>query len=554
MSRTGARVLVDALIGHGVDTIFCVPGESYLAALDACYDSQPTIRVVVCRHESGAANMAEAYGKLTGRPGVCFVTRGPGATHASIGVHTARQDSTPMILLVGQVPRGVAGRDAFQEVDYGHMYGGRGMAKWAAEADAPGRLPELVSRAFHTASAGRPGPVVLALPEDVLTEATDTADAEPYHHAGPSPAAAELERVRDLLARSRRPVVVVGGGGWTTQAARDIQAFAEANALPVAATFRRQDYVDNSSPSYAGHLGIGVDPPLAALVRDADLVLAVGTRLGDIPTAGYTLLTPPETHQTLIHAHPEPAELGSVYRPDLPIVSTGPAMAAGLAGLGPVDSSAWADRTATAHSDFLAWRRRSATPSRGVDMAEVIDHLAATLPADAVIANGAGNYAAWCQRRYPFTTYRTQLAPTSGAMGYGVPAAIAAKLVHPTRTVVCFAGDGCFLMTGQELATASQYGLDIVFIVVNNGMYGTIRMHQERHYPGRVVATELDNPDFAAYARAFGGHGEVVEDTGEFAAAFDRARKAGGPALLELRVDPDLITPDATIGEIRRPG
>ncbi|GAA3732330.1 acetolactate synthase-1/2/3 large subunit [Spinactinospora alkalitolerans] len=548
-SRTGARALIDALIAHGVDTIFCVPGESYLAALDACYESQPRIRVITCRHESGAANMAETYGKLTGRPGICFVTRGPGATHASVGVHTAFQDSTPMILFVGQVPRAARGREAFQEVDYRQMYSG--LAKWAAEVDTADQLPELVDRAFYTAGSGRAGPVVLALPEDVLTESTEAADAEPRELVEPRPSPGDLERVRELLRRSRSPLVIVGGGGWTSQAARDLQAFAEANALPVAASFRRQDYIDNTSPSYAGHLGIGIDPSLAQRVRGSDLILAVGTRLGDVPTAGYTLLSPPEPTQTLVHAHPDPDELGRVYHPDVAIVASGPAMAAGLARLDPVDSSPWADQAGAAHEEFLAWQRRGNTASQGVDMSSVLGHLATTLPDDAIITNGAGNYTVWAQRCYTFHTYRTQLAPASGAMGYGVPAAIAAKLVDATRSVVCLAGDGCFLMNGQELATAVQYDLDVVFLVVNNGMYGTIRMHQERHYPGRTMATTLENPDFAAYARAFGAYGEVVEKTAEFPEAFERARAFGGPALLELRTDPELITPDATIADLR---
>lgn len=549
MRRTGGRVLVDALLAHGVDTIFCVPGESYLAALDACYEAQPKVRVVVCRHESGAANMAEAYGKLTGRPGVCFVTRGPGATHASVGMHTARQDSTPLLLLVGQVPRGVAGREAFQEIDYRQMYGG--IAKWVAEADAAGRLPELIGRAFHTAVSGRPGPVVLTLPEDVLTEETETGDSGPYQIAEPQPSPGEVRQVREMLRRARSPLVVVGGGGWTAGAARDIRAFAEANALPVAVTFRRQDYLDNSSPSYAGHLGVGLDPALAALIRDSDLVLAVGTRLGDVPTAGYTLLVPPDPQQTLVHAHPDPAELGRVYRPDLPITASGPATAAALAAMEPVPSPPWAARTSRARENFRAWQGRGARPARGADLAAVVDHLAASLPRDAIVASGAGNYAGWLGRRYTFVSYRTQLAPTNGAMGYAVPAAIAAKLAHPDRPVVCLAGDGCFLMTGQELATAAQYDLDCVVIVVNNGMYGTIRMHQERHYPGRVMATHLANPDFAAFARSFGAYGEVVEETADFPAAFERARAAHGPALLEVRTDPDLVTPDSTIEEIR---
>lgn len=354
-----------------------------------------------------------------------------------------------------------------------------------------------------------------------------------------------------MLARARRPLLIIGGGGWTAQAARDIQAFAEANSLPVASTFRRQDYMDNRSPSYAGHLGIGSDPPLAERVRGSDLILAVGTRLGDIATAGYTLLSPRGPDQTLIHAYPEPSELGSVYQPELPIVASGPEMAAGLATLAPVDASPWAAQTAVAHEEFRAWQRRGSAASRGVDVASVVDHLAARLPADAIVTNGAGNYAAWVQRRYTFRSYRTQLAPTSGAMGYGLPAAIAAKLVEPGRSVVCLAGDGCLLMTGQELATAVQHQLDIVVLVFNNGMYGTIRMHQERHYPDRVIGTDLVNPDFAAYARAFGAYGEVVRETAEFPGAWERACAYEGPALLELRTDPDLITPDSTIDEIR---
>lgn len=549
MNRTGARVLVDALVAHGVDTVFCVPGESYLAALDACYDAQPAIRVVTCRHESGAANMAEAYGKLTGRPGVCFVTRGPGATHASVGVHTAAQDSTPLLLLVGQVSRGVRGREAFQEVDYERMYGG--IVKWVAEVDSAARMPEFAGRAFHTARAGRPGPVVLALPEDVLSEPTDVADVPPYPLGEPHPSPADLLRLRELFGKAQRPLVVVGGGGWTVDAARDIRAFAEASRLPVVTAFRRQDYIDNRSPSYAGHLGIGLDAALAGRGAESDLVLAVGTRLGDIVTGGYTRFEAPNPAQTLVHAHPDPNELGRVYRPELAVTATGPAMAEALAAMEPVDSAPWAERTATAHDEFLDWQRRGTPASRGVDMGEVVDHLASALPADAIVVNGAGNYASWGHRRFTFTTYRSQLAPTSGAMGYGVPAAIAAQLTEPERQVVCLAGDGEFLMTGQELATAVWWRLPVVILVVNNEMYGTIRMHQERHYPERVIGTDLSNPDFAAYARAFGAYGEIVEKTSEFPAAFDRARTAGGPALLELRTDPDLITPDKTIADIR---
>lgn len=544
--RSGARILADQLVVHGVDTVFCVPGESYLDVLDALHD-KPRIRVITCRHEAGAANMAEAYGKLTGRPGVCFVTRGPGATHASIGVHTARHDSTPVILFIGQVGRSFSGREAFQEVEFRDMFAP--LAKWATQIDQPERVPETVSRGFHTAAGGRAGPVVIALPEDMLAERVEVPDAQPYHvtHARPSPD--ELTRMREAIERARRPIVIAGGGGWSADAARELQRFAEANRLPVTASFRRQDYLDNSSPSYAGHLGVSIDPALARRVRESDLVVALGTRLGEIPTAGYTLLEPPKPRQTLVHVHPEPDELGRVYRPDVAINAHAVPTISALADLPPVDAP-WAQWTEDARRDFLNWQ--VALPAnRGVDLGGVVSLLEKRLPAEAVIVNGAGNYTAWAQRFYTYTAYRTQLAPTSGAMGYSVPAAIAAGLVDPSRPVVCFAGDGCFLMSGQELATATQYGVKVVFLVVNNGMYGTIRMHQERRFPGRVIATDLVNPDFAAYARAFGLHSEVVQETDEFPAAFERAMEASGSALLELRVDPDVITPGRTIDQFR---
>ena len=544
--RTGGRLVVDQLEAHGVDLAFGVPGESYLAVLDALVDSP--IRYVVCRHEGGAANMADAYGKLTGRPGVCMVTRGPGATHASVGVHTAFQDSTPLVLLVGQVARAMRGREAFQEVDYEAMFAP--LAKWAVELESVARIPEVLARAFHTATSGRPGPVVVALPEDVLAEEADVGDARPYAPAQAYPSPGDLARVRELLAGAVRPFVLVGGAPWSAEAHAALTAFCERNALPVGTSFRCQDYVDNASPSYAGHVGIGPDPKLAARVRDADVLLVVGARLGEMTTGGYTLVEPPVPRQTLIHVHASPEELGRVYEPALGIASSPAAFALALAELEPLDSSAWSAGTEAAHAAYRANLEPAAVPGT-LDLGEVMTVLRRVLPEDAILTNGAGNFSVWAHRFWEFRRWRSQLAPTSGAMGYGVPAAVAAKLVEPGRTVVCFAGDGDFLMTGQELATAVQYEAPVVVLVVNNGMYGTIRMHQEREFPGRVSGTDLVNPDFAAYARAFGAHGEVVESTEAFEGALGRALDAGRPALLELRVDPEAITPRATLSEIR---
>jgi acetolactate synthase-1/2/3 large subunit len=546
VSRTGGRLLVDQLAVHGIDTVFCVPGESFLEVLDALYESP--LRLITCRHEAGAANMADAYGKLTGRPGVCIVTRGPGATHASVGVHTAFQDSTPLILLVGQVGRDLVDREAFQEVDYRAMFGG--LAKWVAQIDRAERVPEYLYRAFTTATSGRPGPVVLALPEDMQTDDVEAEDAQPYAPVPAHPGADDLARLRTLLADAKRPFAIVGGSGWSQQAAEDFLAFAEASELPVGASFRRQDYIDNSSRVYAGHVGIGPDPKLAARVRDADLLLVVGARLGDATTSGYTLVEPGRKRQTLVHVHAAAEELGRVYQPALGIVSGSPQFAAAARALEPVDSSAWRGETEQAHADQLASLQHSDGPG-DLQMGEVMAWLRERLPDDAILTNGAGNFSVWAHRFYEFRRFGTQLAPTSGAMGYGVPAAVTAKLLHPDRVVVCFAGDGDFLMGGQELATAVQYALPIVVLVVNNGMYGTIRMHQERHYPGRVSGTDLVNPDFARYAEAFGGHGEVVERTDEFAPAFERAIESGRPAVIELRVDPEAITPRKSLTEIR---
>lgn len=546
MSRTAARILVDQLIVHGVDTAFCIPGESYISVLDALRDAP--IRLVVARHEAGAANMAEAYGKLTGEPGICLVTRAPGATHAAAGVFAAYQDSTPFVLFVGQVPRRQRGREAFQELDYARMFGE--MAKWVVELEGAERLPETIARAFHVASSGRPGPVVVAMPEDVLTYEGDVDDAAPYAVMRAAPSAGELARVRRLLAAAERPLVIVGGGGWTAAAADDLRAFAEASTLPVATSFRRQDYIDNGSPSYAGVLTVSQDPKLAQRVQDADLLLVVGSRLGEIATRGYTTVDVPRPRQTLIHVHADPDELGRVYEPDVGIVSSSPGFLAAARELEPVDGSRWRSWSESAHEDYLA-NLRHEPHDADVDLGNVMAHLRERLGDDAILTNGAGNYTVWAHRFYEFHRYRTQLAPCSGAMGYGIPAAIAAKIVHPDRDVVCLSGDGDFLMSGHELAAAVQEQTPIVVLVVNNGMYGTIRMHQERQFPTRVVATELVNPSFVELGRAYGTHAQLVERDEDFPDAFDRALRAGRPALLELRVDPEAITPRATISAIR---
>jgi acetolactate synthase-1/2/3 large subunit len=539
VSRHGGKLLVDQLVVHGADTIFSVPGESFLALLDGLYESP--IRLITCRHEAGAANMADAYGKLTGRPGIAVVTRGPGATHASVGVHTAFQDSTPLILLVGQVASDQEEREAFQEIDYRRMFGP--MAKWVAQIDRADRIPEYVARAFTTACAGRPGPVVLALPEDMLASDTDVADAEPFHVVQPYPGTQQIEELRDLLAGAERPFALVGGAGWTPRASKDLQTFLEANALPAGAAFRRQDAIDNDSPSYVGDVGIGINPKLAARVREADVLLVVGPRLGEMTTSGYTLIG----SQTLVHVHPGAEELGRVYRPALPILSGMEHFAAAVRDVRV--EPRWRESSAAARADYEAWQQHEPRPG-AVDLSECIAHLRERVP-DAIVTNGAGNFSAWVHRFWRWHEYPSQLAPTSGAMGYGVPAAVAAKLVAPERTVICFAGDGDFLMSGQELATAVQYELPIIVLVVNNGMYGTIRMHQERHYPGRVVGTDLVNPDFAAYARAFGAHGATVTETAQFADAFETALGAGTSALIELRTDPEAINPRTTLTKLR---
>jgi acetolactate synthase I/II/III large subunit len=543
--RTGGRIVVDQLELNAADLAFCLPGESFLAVLDALYDS--SIRLVSCRHEQGAANAAEAYGKLTGRPGICLVTRGPGATQAAVGVHTARQDSTPMLLLVGQVPRAFRGREAWQEIDYGETFAGIAKAAW--EVESAERIPEHVARAYETALSGRPGPVVLALPEDVLSEEADVEDQAPVEIAQVPPRPEELARLRRLLAVAQQPLVVVGEGGWTASTSEDVLAFCEANDLPVACAFRCQDFVDNASPSYAGVLGVAMDDRLAARLADADLVLAIGGRLGEVPTRRYTLLEVPDPRQTLVHVHPDPDELGFVYEPDLAIPATLAEFATAVRKLDPVEPR-WRQWTRAARAEYESNLRHE--PMEGpVDLGEIMAFLRGRLPPDTVQTCGAGNFTVWAHRFAEFSQFGTQVCPRSGSMGYGVAAANAAKLVHPDRIAVCWTGDGDFVMSSPELATAVQYDLPIVVLLVDNGMYATIRMHQERVYPGRVIGTDLENPDFVALAEAYGAHGERVERTDEFEAAFESALASNKPAVLVLPVDPERISARVKLSELQ---
>ncbi len=546
--RHGGKVLVEALRTHGVERAFCVPGESYLPVLDALYDVRDELQLVVCRQEGGAAFMAEAYGKLTGKPGICLVTRGPGATNASIGVHTAMQDSSPMILFIGQVGSDVEEREAFQEIDFRRMFGQ--MSKWVAQIDRADRIPELISHAFHVATSGRPGPVVLSLPEDVLFGACDVrSNAQAYRRTATFPGAPQIHQLRTLLQEAKAPFVILGGGGWNAQACADFQEFAATFGLPVGCAFRRQDLFDNRHANYAGDVGIGINPKLLKRVQSADLLIAVGARLSEMTTQGYTLLDIPRPKQKLVHVHADADELGKVYQTDLAINASMPEFCAALKVLTPVNVpwKAWCEE---ARADYLENAKPVSIPGP-LQMGQVMEILRKRLPANAIITNGAGNFATWAHRYHTYTGFRTQLAPTNGAMGYGFPAAIAAKITHPERTVVCFSGDGDYMMNGQELATAVQYGANVITLVLNNGMYGTIRMHQEREYPARVWGTELKNPDFAALARAYGAHGETVNSTNEFEPAFERALASGKPAVIEMRIDPEAITPKTTLAAIR---
>jgi acetolactate synthase-1/2/3 large subunit len=546
--RTGGEILADQLVIHGVRHVFCVPGESYIAALDGMHEGP--LALTVCRQEGGASMMAEAVGKATGRPGICFVTRGPGATNAASGLHVARQDSTPMILFVGQVGRDMREREAFQELDYRAVFGS--IAKWVTEIDDPARIPELVSRAFYTATNGRPGPVVIALPEDMLSERVAVADAPAFEPVETSPGAAEIDRMRQLLAAAERPIVIVGGSRWSDAASAALMRFAERFDVPVATSFRRTHVVDPLHPSYAGDLGSGPNPKLLARVKAADLVLLIGGRLGEWPTQGYSLLDVPIPKQTLIHMHPGVEELGRVYRPHLAIHASPTAFAAALDQIPAPNDIGWRAETKTAHADYLAFSDKPTAMPGPVNLGEIVIGLRDSLPADAVVTTGAGNFSIWVQRFYRYRQYGTQFAPASGSMGYGLPAAVAMKRLMPERTVVAFCGDGDFMMTGQEFSTAIQHDLPIVVVLVDNGMYGTIRMHQERHHPGRVTATTLRNPDFAAYAKAFGGFGLTVEKTADFAPAFKAAQQSGKPSIIHVKIDPEAITPSTTLGAIRK--
>ena len=541
--RNGGRVLIDQLKIHGVDTVFCVPGESFLAALDAFHDV-PDIRLITCRHEANACNMAEAYGKMTGKPGIVFVTRGPGASHGVVGLHTALQDSTPVIMFIGQIGREMTDREAFQEMDFRKFLSE--VTKWTGQIDQVERIPELVSHAFHTAVNGRPGPVALALPEDMLTELTEVADATRYVRAHSHPGPDDMATLRDLLAKAKAPLVMLGGGTWTPQAVADITDWAAASKLPVTASFRCQDRFDNAHPCYAGDIGIGSNPKLIARLKASDLLIVVGPRLGEQTTQGYTLLGLPKPSQTLVHVHPGAEELGRVYQADLPIVASMPAFAAAAKRMKPIDNPAWAKATEEAHAEFLANLEITDTVG-ALDMAHVCRVLRDALPKDAIVTNDAGNHTGWAHRYLPFSVYPSQLGPTSGAMGYGVPAALAAAAAAPDRLTVCFVGDGGFLMSGTEIATALQYDLKPIILVVNNNAYGTIRMHQEREFPGRTPGTDLRNPDFGKFAESFGAYGEVVTENAQFAGAFERARKSGRCAILELRTELEAITSRTTL-------
>jgi acetolactate synthase-1/2/3 large subunit len=544
---TGGQILIRELIARGVDTVFCVPGESYLAALDAIYEAGDAIKLVVCRHEAGAANMAEAWGKLTGRPGICFVTRGPGACHASIGIHTAKHDSTPMILFVGQVPRDQMGRGAFQEVDYPATFGD--LAKWATQIDDATRIPEFISRAYATATSGRPGPVVIALPEDMLSETVDApARGRVAERSAATPDEASMKRLIGLLNSAERPLLVLGGSQWTSEGLANLTRFAEKSGIPVTCGFRRQDLFDNRHPNYVGESALGINPKLKARWREADLVIAVGTRLGEIVTDGYTNLDAPLPVQDLVHVLPDASELGRVYQPTLAIAADPNAFASAAAEAFANAGPRFGDWRQSARADYEAWQQPPAHIG-AVDMAGIVTGLSDSLPDDAILTNGAGNYAIWLHRFFRYKQAGTQLAPTSGAMGYGLPAAIAAGIRHPDRTVVCFAGDGCFMMASTELATIVRHRVPVIVVVVNNSVYGTIRMHQERRYPGHVVGTELVNPDFAALARSYGIGGWRVEKTEDFAPAFEAARVSGEAALIEIVLPTAELSPTMKLAD-----
>jgi acetolactate synthase I/II/III large subunit len=547
-ARTGGKILVDQLLIHGADMAFCVPGESYLEVLDALFDVRDRFKLVNARHEAGAANMAEAYGKLTGKPGICMVTRGPGACHAAVGVHTAFQDSTPMILLIGQVGREMMDREAFQEIDYRQMFGP--VAKWAAQIDVTARIPEYIARAFHIATSGRPGPVVLALPEDMLTEVTQSGDAICYQPTQPAAAPQAFAQIRELLDGAKKPMILVGGPGWSDHACGQLQRFAEANGIPVATSFRRQDILDNRSSNFAGDLGTSGPPALVQRFKEADLLFVIGARLGEMTTQGYTILQAPTTRPKLIHVHADADELGKVFTPELSVLSSSNNFMKGLAECRWFGSDRWSAWLTSARSDYLNAVAAS-DGTQPLDLAAAMIQLGKRLGDNAIVTLDAGNHTGWPQRYLTYARPGRQIGPTNGAMGYSVPAAVAASLVHPDRVVIGCVGDGGFMMSGQEISTAVQHGGKPIIILFNNNMYGTIRMHQEREHPSRVVGTDLVNPDFVAMAQAMGAHAERVTRTEDFAAAFDRAITVGRPALIELCTDPEQISTRTTITKLR---
>ncbi|MFT5218933.1 MAG: acetolactate synthase-1/2/3 large subunit [Planctomycetota bacterium] len=547
--RSGAQVLIEALKINSVERIFCIPGESYLSALDALYD-RSEISLVICRNEGGAAFMAEADGKLTGKPGVCFVTRGPGATNASGGLHVAMQDSTPMILLIGQIARKDIDREAFQEIDYRRMFSQ--LAKWVAQIDDADRIPEYLNRAFSVALGGRPGPVVLALPEDMLTDLTAATDANAWQPVKTSPSVADIKSVMTRLAQSSKPLIIIGGSGWNETCRLQLQQFAVATGIPVINSFRCQDYFDHLHPNYAGDLGLGVNPELTNRVREADCLLVIGARLGEMTTGGFSLINIPVPEQALIHVHAGAEELGHIYQPEIAINSSSAEFVAAIHA--ELDESPELDRRMASlekdRQSYLDWNHSIEIEGQ-IQLSDIIKSIQNITADDAIICNGAGNATSWLHRFYQFRQFRTQLAPTSGTMGYGLPAAIAASLRYPERCVVALTGDGDFMMTGQEFATAMQYQANIIVVLVNNGIYGTIRMHQERDYPGRVIGTDMVNPDFVALAQAFGAHAELVCSTEEFEPAFKRSMAAGKPSLIEIQFDANILSPTLTIQGLR---
>jgi acetolactate synthase-1/2/3 large subunit len=545
--RTGGQIIIDCLQAQGVDRIFCVPGESYLPVLDALHDTE--IETIVTRHEGAAAIMAEADAKLTRRPGICMVTRGPGATNAALGIHIARQDSTPLIMLVGQIARDMRGRDAFQEVDYRQTFGD--LAKWADEIDSAERVPEIINRAWHVALSGRPGPVVLAMPEDMLREPANVSPGPLVAVTPPAPSAEQVEEFVEMLDAAKNPIVVAGGSQWTAEDVAALRTLSERMDLPVSCSFRRQHLFDHLHPNYAGDAGLGVNPNLVARLKDADLVVLLGGRFSEVPSQDYKVLGIPEPSQTLVHVHACSNELGRVYAPDLAIQAGAGAFLSAVLASTADRTDAAPQRGPQAHAEYRGWTD-SPKPSPGaVELGGIMAMLRDLTDDDALMVNGSGNASVWVHRYWRYRQHNSQLAATAGSMGYGLPAAIAGKLRAPDGDVICLVGDGCFQMTMQEFATAAQYDVPIIVMIADNGMHGTIRMHQERHFPGRVVATDIQNPDFAAFAEACGGHGETVTANDQFADAFSRAKSSGKPALINLKLDPQALTPVKTLDEIR---